>query len=419
VAAPVAGSVTFPGMDSSATLSARWDAHLQGVVDCVDAAHLRARVGRGEHLRIKFGIDPSAPDIHLGHTVPMRLLRRWQALGHTPVLIIGDVTAQIGDPTGRSATRPQLTAEEVVANARTYLEQLFTVVAESGAEVRWQSEWFGTFGLSDVLRLAGTATVAQLLQRSDFGQRMAEKRPIGLHELLYPLLQGYDSVAVAADVELGGTDQLFNLLRGREVQMAYGMAPQDVVIVPLLVGIDGQRKMSKSLGNAVGVADPPDDQFGRLMSIPDAQILPYLELATSTPRAEYRELARQLGTGVLAPRDLKELMARRVVAEFHGEDAAERAAQEFLRRFRFKELPSEITEVVVPPGPLDPRDLLILAGMASSRSAGLRLLSQGAVRLGDHRLPAPPEPVEFPSGTILRVGPRRVVRLVVSEAARP
>ncbi len=415
----MAGSVTFPDMESSISLADRWEALLQGVVDCVDAAHLRARVERREHLRIKFGIDPSAPDIHLGHTVPMRLLRRWQALGHTPVLIIGDVTAQIGDPTGRSATRPQLTSEEVAANARTYLEQLFTVVDREGAEVRWQSEWFGKLGLLDVLRLAGTATVAQLLQRSDFGQRMAEERPIGLHELLYPLLQGYDSVAVAADVELGGTDQLFNLLRGREVQRAYGMAPQDVVTVPLLLGIDGQRKMSKSLGNAVGVADAPDEQFGRLMSIPDTQILPYLELATPTPLREARELAQKLGSGIVHPRDLKEMMARRVVAEFHGEAAAEQAAQEFLRRFRLKELPSEVPVVAVPPGPLDPRDLLVRAGMASSRSAGLRLLGQGAVRLGDHRLPAAPEPVEFPSGTILRVGPRRVVRLILPEAGQP
>ncbi|MGC8473486.1 MAG: tyrosine--tRNA ligase [Candidatus Dormibacteria bacterium] len=406
-------------MDASNRSTDNWDVLLQGVVDCVDADHLRLRAERGDHLRIKFGIDPSAPDIHLGHTVPMRLLRRWQALGHTPVLIIGDVTARIGDPTGRSVTRPQLTAEEVAANATTYLEQLFTVVDRAGAEVRWQSEWFRKFGLSDVLRLAGTATVAQLLQRSDFGQRMAEERPIGLHELLYPLLQGYDSVAVAADVELGGTDQLFNLLRGREVQQAYGMAPQDVVTVPLLVGIDGQRKMSKSLGNAVGVADAADDQFGRLMSIPDAQILPYLELATSTPPDEFRELAQKLDAGTVLPRDLKELMAKRVVAEFHGQEAAEQAAREFLRRFRFKELPSEIGEVSVPPGPIDPRDLLVRAGMASSRSEGLRLLSQGAVRLGDQRLPAAPEPVEFPSGTILRVGPRRVVRLVLPGVGRP
>ncbi len=405
-------------MEAGISVAELWDALMQGVVDCVDAAHLRARVERGERLRIKFGIDPSAPYIHLGHTVSLRLLRRWQALGHTPVLIIGDVTARIGDPTGRSATRPQLTTEEVSDNARTYLEQLFTVVDKNGAEVRWQSEWFGSFGLEDVLHLAGSATVAQLLQRSDFGQRMAEERPIGLHELLYPLLQGYDSVAVAADVELGGTDQLFNLLRGREVQLAYGVARQDVVTVPLLVGIDGQRKMSKSLGNAVGVADAPDDQFGRLMSIPDAQILPYLELATSTPLPEARELGRQLSTRAVLPRDLKELMARRVVAEFHGEEAAERAAQAFLRRFRLRELPSEVPEVVVRPGPLDPRDLLLQAGMASSRSEGLRLLRQGAVRLGDHRLPAAPEPVEFPSGTILRVGPRRVVRLILSEVGR-
>ena len=398
-------------MDATSASPDPWEELLLGVVDCVDRVHLRARVDRGERLRIKFGVDPSAPDIHLGHTVPMRLLRRWQALGHIPVLIIGDVTAQIGDPTGRSATRPQLSAAEVAANAQTYLEQLFTVVDRDGAEVRWQSEWFGAFGLSEVLRLAGTVTVAQLLQRADFGQRVEEGRPIGLHELLYPLLQGYDSVAVAADVELGGTDQLFNLLRGREVQQAYGVPPQDVVTVPLLVGTDGQRKMSKSLGNAVGVADPPDDQFGKLMSIPDQLILPYLELATATPAAEAREMGARLRSGAVHPRALKELMARRVVAEFHGEAAAEGAAQEFVRRFRLKQLPEEVPEVEVPAGPLDPRDLLVRAGLASSRSEGMRLLGQGAVRLGERRLGPLPEPVEFASGDVLRVGPRRVVRL--------
>ncbi|MHB1501559.1 MAG: tyrosine--tRNA ligase, partial [Candidatus Dormibacteria bacterium] len=265
---------------------------LRGVVDCVDRSRLEARLNQGRRLRIKFGVDPSAPDIHLGHTVPLRLLRRWQERGHLPVVIIGDYTARIGDPTGRSTTRPQLSQDQVDANARTYLDQLFRVVDQSRVEVRRQSEWFTEFGLDHVLRLARTTTVAQLLQRSDFDQRMRAEQPIGVHELFYPLLQGYDSVAVEADVELGGTDQLFNLLRGREVQAAYGMPAQDIVTVPLLVGLDGQRKMSKSLGNAVAVADTPGQQFGQLMSVPDPLIMPYLELLTEADPDELRTMRR-------------------------------------------------------------------------------------------------------------------------------
>ncbi len=381
------------------------------MVDCVDRGRLEARLNQGRSLRIKFGVDPSAPDIHLGHTVPMRLLRRWQERGHVPVLIIGDYTARIGDPTGRSATRPQLSPDQVDANARTYLDQLFQVVDESRAEVRRQSEWFTGFGLDQVLRLARTTTVAQLLQRSDFDQRMRAEQPIGVHELFYPLLQGYDSVAVEADVELGGTDQLFNLLRGREVQAAYGMPAQDIITVPLLVGLDGQRKMSKSLGNAVAVADPPGQQFGQLMSVPDPLILPYLELLTEADPDELRTMRRGLDEGTLHPRDLKALMAARVVAQFHGEEAARAASFEFDTVFRDHQLPADVPEIRIDREVVDVRELLVEAGLAGSRSEAVRLVTQGGVRIDDSLVQSWKDPVRLSDGAVLRVGKRRLVRL--------
>ncbi len=386
---------------------------LRGVVDCVDRAHLEARLKSGKSLRIKFGVDPSAPDIHLGHTVPMRLLRRWQEHGHLPVLIIGDYTARIGDPTGRSATRPQLSPEQVDLHAQTYLDQLFRVVDKGRVEVRHQSEWFSSFQLDQVLRLARTTTVAQLLQRSDFDQRMRGEQPIGVHELFYPLLQGYDSVAVEADVELGGTDQLFNLLRGREVQQAYGMPPQDIVTVPLLVGLDGQRKMSKSLGNAVAVADPPGQQFGQLMSIPDHLILSYLELLTDANDAELAAWRDGLADGSVHPRRLKAEMAARVVAQFHGERSARDASLEFDAVFRDRKLPTAIPEVEVSSDPVDLRELLVRTGLAGSRSEAARLVSQGGVRLDDTVISSWSEPLSTREGMVLRVGKRRVVRLRV------
>lgn len=385
---------------------------LRGVVDCIDRDHLLGRLGAGTKLRIKFGIDPSAPDIHLGHTVPMRLLRRWQEAGHLPVLIIGDYTARIGDPSGRSATRPQLSAEQVETNVRTYLEQLFMVVDREPVEVHRQSEWYGDFGLDRLLELARTTTVARMLQRADFQQRLSQERSIGLHELLYPLMQGYDSVAIRADVELGGTDQLFNLLRAREIQLAYGMAAQDVVTVPLLVGLDGRRKMSKSLDNAVGVTDSPADQFGQLMSLPDSQIVPYLELLTDASDGEIADLRRELSN----PRDLKAAMALRVVGQFHGAEAAQRAANEFDRVFKGHELPTEIAEAVVPPGPCDPRELLRLAKLAPSRSRALQYIREGGVHLDERRLDPGERLVEYQDGSILRYGRRRVVRLRVGAA---
>lgn len=385
---------------------------LRGVVDCENRAHLVERLDAGEKLRIKFGIDPSAPDLHLGHLVPMRLLRRWQEAGHLPVLVIGDYTARIGDPTGRSATRPQLTQEEVEANAKTYLDQIFCVVDRERAEVRRQSEWYAGFDLAAVLRLAESATVAQLLQRADFEQRMRAAQPVGVHELFYPLLQGYDSVAIRADVELGGSDQLFNLLHGREVQGDFGEPPQDIVTVPLLEGLDGDRKMSKSLANAVAVADPPEQQFGQLMSLPDRLIVRYLELLTDTPGADLERLRRGLVDGEVNPRDAKADMAQELVASLHGEEEALAARSEFFSVFQRGQLPASLEERRLPARESwDPRELLVAAGLASSKGEAARLIQGGAVdlagaRVEDWRLPLVPE-----DGSVLRAGPRRMVRL--------
>jgi tyrosyl-tRNA synthetase len=388
---------------------------LRGVADCIDRERLEAKLNSGQSLRIKLGVDPSAPDLHLGHTVPMRLLRRWQARGHLPVLIIGDYTARIGDPSGRSATRPQLSKEEVERNAATYLEQLFAVLDRERVEVRHQSEWYEGFDLNQVLALARTATVAQLLQRSDFDKRIQEKRPIGVHELFYPLLQGYDSVAIQADVELGGTDQLFNLLQGREVQLAYGLPPQEVITVPLLVGLDGTRKMSKSLDNAVAVAESPEQQFGQLMSLPDGQTLRYLELLTDADPLELQEFERGLEDGTVHPRDLKAEMATRIVSQFHGLASANAAGAEFSKIHRDHQLPSEVGEVEVPPGLADVRDLLTAAHLAQSRSEAVRLVRQGAVKIGDTRLTDWSGPVDYEDGSVLRVGKRRTVRLRLTQ----
>jgi tyrosyl-tRNA synthetase len=386
---------------------------LRNVVNCESRAHLTDRLLEGGQLRIKFGIDPSSPDIHLGHLVPMRLLRRWQDAGHLPVLVIGDYTARIGDPTGRSATRPRLTVEEVEANARTYLEQLFCVVDRDTAEVRRQSEWFDDFDLARVLELTNTATVAQLLQRNDFEERMRAQQAVGVHELFYPLLQGYDSVAVRADVELGGTDQLFNLMRGRDVQSAYGQAPQDIVTVPLLEGLDGEKKMSKSLGNAVAVAASPVTQFGQLMSIPDPKITRYLELLTDISEGELGQLELGLEAGSVNPRDAKADMAEQIVASLHDPTQALAAREEFFQVHRDRRLPSRIREVALDlDRPWDIRDLLIECGMATSKSEAARLIQGGAVELAgvdvtDWRNPVQPGPE-----VVIRAGPRRVARLI-------
>jgi len=392
---------------------------LEGTEHCEPRDALLARLQAGERLRIKWGVDPSAPDLHLGHTVPMRLLRRWQRAGHTPVVIVGDFTARIGDPSGRSATRPQLSVDEVEANARTYLDQLFSLLDPAATEVRRQSEWFQGFGLAEVLRLAAQSTVAQLLQRADFARRMQSERPIGVHELLYPLLQGYDSVAVAADVELGGTDQLFNLLAAREIQAAFGQSPQAIVTVPLLEGLDGHRKMSKSLGNAVGVQTPATEQFGQLMSIGDELVDRYLALLTEVGEARRQAVRAGLAAGTIHPRDAKVEMALAVVAGLHGQAAATQAAAAFDAVHRRGEAPAEMPVAAVLTGTAqDPRELLVAAGLAPSRGAAARLVQQGGVRLNDERLASWTAPLTPAAGSVLRVGPRRFVRLEPEPASR-
>jgi tyrosyl-tRNA synthetase len=323
----------------------------RGVAEIIPEEEFVRRLRSGRPLRLKMGFDPTRPVVTLGWAVGLRKLRQLQGLGHLAVLIIGDVTAQIGDPSGQSETRPMLTAEEVEANAEAVLRQFFRVLDPERTEVRRQSEWFTDFRLGDVVRLAAQATVAQLLQREDFALRYEQGRPIGLHEFIYPLLQAYDSVAVRADVEFGGTDQKFNILMGRELQPRFGQEPQCALLMPLLVGLDGERKMSQSLGNYIAIDAPPHDMFGKLMSLPDHLIMQYLELLTDVPEEELEAIARGLRERSLNPMEAKMRMAREVVAQFHGPEAARAAQEEFERVFRRHALPSIVNRWPETPPP--------------------------------------------------------------------
>jgi tyrosyl-tRNA synthetase len=400
------------------------DEFARGTEHLEDRAHLAERLGRGDRLRIKFGIDPTAPDIHLGHTVPMRRLRAWQEQGHLPVIIIGDWTARIGDPSGRSETRPPLDPGTVEANAQTYLAQLFAILDRDRTEVRRQTEWFDRMDLADVLRLCGARTVQQILQRSDFTERMQHGRAIGVHELLYPFLQGYDSVAVDADVEIGGTDQLFNLLAARDVQRWYGRPEQDVATFPLLEGLDGVRKMSKSYGNYIGVAEPPAEQYGKAMRVPDELIVRYLTLVTDVPAAEVDEWRRGLDADQANPRDAKAFLARAIVRQFWGADAAERAEQQF-RQVHAGDggLPDEMPDAPLARAeawePLEVVDAALRhIGRPLSRSEIRRLVAQNGVALFAPGEATGAEVLDRPRvvapGTVLRVGKRTFVRLTAA-----
>lgn len=366
-------------------------------------------------LRIKHGIDPSTADLHLGHTVCFRKLRQFQELGHTIVVVIGDWTAQIGDPSGRSATRRMLSAAEVQANAKTYTDQLFRVLDRENVEVRWQREWFGSFSLEQVFRLTAGVTVAQLLAREDFRTRFEANQPLALVELLYPLLQAHDSVVLQADVELGGADQRFNLLLGRDLQAQVGQPPQQLVMVPLLVGTDGSQKMSKSLGNSIRVVDGPDEMVGKVMSLPDGAIVQYLELVTDVPGPEVQRIEAELRAGTVNPRDVKLRLAGEIVGQFHGPAAAAKAVAQFVQRFSRRELPSEMPEVVLAGAwlgaPVGLIDLLVAAGLAASRAQARRLIQGGGVSLDGERQTEPAAQVTVEPGAVLQVGRRRIVRL--------
>jgi tyrosyl-tRNA synthetase len=362
------------------------------------AEHLRARIDRGDRLRVKLGLDPTAPDIHVGHLVVLDVLRLFQDHGHTVVLIVGDYTALIGDPSGRSETRPMLTREQVEANARTYFDQVFRVLDRDRTEIHGNSEWLAEMAASDILRLMAKATLQQVLQREDFADRMKAGVAIGAHEILYPFNQAYDSVAIRADVEIGGTDQLFNLLFGREIQKAYGQEAQDVAVFPLLVGTDGVNKMSKSLGNYIGISEPPEQVYGKTMSIPDEQIDTWSWLLLNTKRAELPE----------HPRDAKAAVAKRLVQRLHDAAAADAAEADFDSRFRKRAMPRDIEERPFASNAIV--DVLVEGEYASSRGKARQLCEQGGVRVDGEKVG--PDFV-LNSGQVLSVGKRNFVRVRV------
>jgi len=387
-------------------------------VHVVNEDELLEKLKQGRPLRIKYGADPSAPDLHLGHSVPMRRLRKFQELGHTIVFIIGDFTARIGDPSGKSKTRPMLSAEQVEANARTYAEQVGKILDVSRCEVHFNSAWLDKMTVPDMLRLMSHYTVARMLERDDFALRLREEIPISIVELMYPLLQAYDSVAIQADVEIGGTDQLFNLLVGRDIMRAYGLEPQVVMTWPLLVGTDGVEKMSKSLGNYVGLTDPPADMYGKLMSIPDEAMPMYYELLLELPREDVEKLKQDLQSGALHPRDAKARLAYEIVALYHDSAAAEQAAAEFDRVFAQGELPSEIPPIILSANDLENGaigivPLLVKAGFASSNSEARRLIRGRGVKLNGNVVEDELLQIKPQGGEILQVGKRRVGSLVL------
>lgn len=370
---------------------------------------LERAVATNTPLRVKLGLDPSAPDIHLGHTVVLRKLKQFQDLGHQIVLIIGDFTGRIGDPSGKSAARKPLTEEQVLANAKTYEDQIFKILDRDKTEVHFNSEWLGKMNFADVLTLAAKYTVARMLERDDFQKRYTEGRPISLHEFMYPLMQGYDSIAIKADIEFGGTDQKFNLIVGRHLQSETGMEPQVVITMPLLEGLDGVQKMSKSLGNYIGIDEEPTEMYGKAMSIPDELMARYFMLVTDMPREEQEQLAQGLKDGSVHPRDAKMLLAKTIVELYHGAAAAEAAEQEFVRVFQERDLPSEIEELSIDAAEVWLPQLLNTAGMVSSNSEGKRMIQQGSVRVNGEKVTE--ENYTLQNDDVLQVGKRKYRRI--------
>lgn len=387
----------------------------RGAEEILLDADLATKLGRHVPLRVKAGFDPTAPDLHLGHTVLINKMRQFQEFGHQVIFLIGDFTGLIGDPTGKSATRPRLTAEEVASNARTYESQIFKILDPQRTVIEFNSRWMGVMPASGLIELAGQYTVARMLERDDFANRYRSGRPIAIHEFLYPLVQGYDSVALRADVELGGTDQKFNLLVGRQLQGIYGQEPQVVLTMPLLEGLDGRNKMSKSLGNYVGIQDPPDEMFGKLMSISDSLMWRYFDLLSFRPSREVAALKASVSDGV-NPRDVKFELAEEIVARFHGVGAGVAARQRFSARFSQKELPEVIPEVVVPAPAGEIKLVAVLkeAQLAASASAAYRLIDQGAVRVDGHRVED--RDTKLPASTtfVLQVGKRGIARVRIT-----
>jgi tyrosyl-tRNA synthetase len=383
----------------------------RSVAEVIVREDLKKKLLGPRPLRIKLGVDPTRPDIHLGHLVCFRKLRQFQALGHKVVVIIGDWTARIGDPSGRSVQRQMLTAAEVEHNAQTYLDQFFKVVDTAQAEIFKQSTWFEDFSLTDVIGLTSKYTVARMLEREDFASRYSQGSPIAITELLYPLLQAYDSVAIKADVEIGGTDQTFNLLVGRDIQRDFGLEPQNILTLPILVGTDGVQKMSKSLDNYIGVNEPPNEMYGKIMSIPDTAIGDYFRLLTDVPLAEIDQMLAAAAHGEVNPRDLKDRLAVQIVTDLHNPGAAQDARAEFDRVFRQHALPEDIEEVEVE-RETSLISLLVETGLAESRNKARQLIDGGAIRLDGEKLLDPDATVVLTGPAVLQSGRRRWLRLI-------
>ena len=390
----------------------------RGTVDVISREDLQAKLARsvatGVPLLIKAGFDPTAPDLHLGHTVLLQKLRHFQLLGHQICFLIGDFTGLIGDPTGKSETRPRLTREDVVRNAETYKEQVFKILDPEKTRIVFNSAWLGTLSSYDMIRLASELTVARMLEREDFRLRFESNRPISIHEFLYPLIQGYDSVALKADVELGGTDQLFNLLVGRDLQRSHGQEPQVVITMPLLEGLDGVNKMSKSLGNYIGITESPDNVFGKVMSVSDSLMFRYYELLSDLTSEEIARLKADLAAGQVHPKEVKVRLARELTARFHGQESAARAESNFEQVFARHELPEEIAECEIAAGEESvwlPK-LLLDAGLVSSTSDGRRMIKQNAVSLDGEKVTDVDAAIPARGTVLIKVGKRRFCRVV-------
>lgn len=390
----------------------------EGAVDLISKADLTEKLKKGKPLRIKYGADPSAPDLHLGHTVPLRKLKQLQDAGHHIIFLIGDFTARIGDPSGRLTTRPSLSLDEIKKNAKTYQDQVFQILNRSKTEVRYNSEWLDKFRSDDFLKLASQYTVARILERDDFAKRYKDGQPITILEFLYPLLQGYDSVALKSDVEVGGTDQKFNLLVGRELQRSSGQEPQVVLTLPIIEGTDGKDKMSKSLGNHISIQSPADEMFGKIMSIPDELMPRYFRYTTGALAGEVEKFERDLASGALHPRDAKAKLAGTIVSSYHGEKKAKEAAQNFDRLFRDKETPESMDEIQIPAaslqnGEIDILTLLHQAGLTASKGEARRLVSQGGVKIDQKTVTDVFAKISLAKPIVVKCGKRKFARICV------
>jgi tyrosyl-tRNA synthetase len=397
------------------TIDEQIDFLKKGTVDVIREEDLKAKLERsaktGKPLRVKLGLDPTAPDIHVGHTVVIRKLKAFQDLGHTVIFLIGDFTGMIGDPSGKNVTRPPLSREEVNANAETYKRQMFKLLDPEKTELRFNGEWMDKFTAADFVKLCAKTTVKQILERDDFTKRLNEEKPISLHELLYPLVQGYDSVALDADIELGGTDQKFNLLMGRNLQREFDQEPQVVITTPLLEGLDGVNKMSKSLNNYIGIDESPNEMFGKVMSISDELMWRYYDLVTDLTPAEISNLRSEIEGGK-NPRDTKVNLAKLIIKDFHSQADAEAAEEEFDRRFVKKEVPDEIEEVVVAAQTYRLADLVVASGLVATKGEAKRLIEQGGVKINGEKATSAATEIEIGDPIVLQVGKLKFAKLV-------